>query len=313
MAIDNVVPESLRAVVTELDRGLYNHEQWLDALFGTLICRLHSDERDFGGDAHRMCRLGQWYYSKSATTAALANRPGFAELGTEHERMHRYAARMLHASKTGEPISFDDYQRFVNALKRMRMEIFALKQDIEDSLYQLDPLTGIPGRIGVLAKLREQKALVQRGLQACSIAVMDIDRFKSVNDKFGHASGDKVLISFAHHMMQGLRPYDKVFRFGGEEFLIAMPDTMLDEGFAIVERLREILASIPHAVGPGEPLYVTASFGLASIDPDVPVEESIERADAALYAAKEAGRNRSVVWDRSTTTDAAASRENTAA
>jgi diguanylate cyclase len=280
MAIQQLSPDELHAAAAELDRCLYNHEEWLNSLFGTLICRLRPDERDLDADAHHKCRLGQWYYSPSAT--ALVDQPGFAELGVEHERMHRCTADMLRASEAGEIVPLDYYQRFMNALKRMRMEIFALKRDIEDTLYALDPLTGVPGRIGLLSKLREQQALAKRGVQPCCVALMDLDNFKSVNDVYGHSAGDKVLVTFARHIAQRLRPYDSVFRYGGEEFLIVLPDTDLEEGLDIVERLRRELATLPLELGAGVPLHVTASFGLAQLDPDLSVEEAIERVDKAL-------------------------------
>jgi diguanylate cyclase len=313
MAIQRLSPEDLHAAAAELDRCLYNHEQWLDGLFGALICRLQPDERDLDGDAHRKCRLGQWYYSPSGTATALVDQPGFAQLGAEHERMHRCAEHMLRASQAGEAVTLESYQRFMNSLKRMRMEIFTLKRDIEDALYALDPLTGVPGRIGLLSKLREQQALVQRGVQSCCLAMVDLDRFKSVNDEFGHAAGDKVLVSFAHHVTQRLRPYDKVFRYGGEEFLIVLPDTSLEAGFDIIERLRQEVAQLPHDVGMGEPIKVTASFGITLLDPDIPVEKAIERADHALYRAKTDGRNRCVIWDVTITGDGASSVRDNAA
>ena len=301
MAIQQLSPDELHAAEAELDRCLFNHDEWLNGLLGTLICRLQPDERDLTNDAHRRCRLGQWYYSGSGGAAALFDRPGFAELGVEHERTHQCAAQMLRAVQAGEPVSLESFQRFMNALKRMRMEIFSLKRDIEDALYALDPLTGVPGRIGLLSKLREQQALVQRGVQPCCVALMDLDNFKSVNDVYGHSAGDKVLMTFAQHIAQRLRPYDRVFRYGGEEFLIILANTSLEQAHDIIERLRQELAKLPLEFGAGMPLHVTASFGVAQLDPDLSVEEGIERADKALYQAKADGRDRCVAWDVSMT------------
>jgi diguanylate cyclase len=193
----------------------------------------------------------------------------------------------------------------MNSLKRMRMELFALKRNIEDALYALDPLTGISGRIGLLSKLREQQALVKRGVRSCCVALMDLDNFKSVNDVYGHAAGDKVLAAFARHITQSLRPYDKVFRYGGEEFLIVLPETSLEKGANIIERLRQELARLPLDIDSGVPLRVIASFGIVQLDHGIPVEEAVARTDRALYQAKATGRDRSLVWDSSMTPDGA--------
>jgi len=151
----------------------------------------------------------------------------------------------------------------------------------------------------MLTKLREERELVSRGVHGCAVVMMDLDLFKAVNDQYGHGVGDRVLVDFAHYVTAHLRPYDKVFRYGGEEFLICLPDADLDTGHEIVDRLREELASLPFEAGDAQRFHVTASFGLTLLDPAVPVEQSIDRADKALYAAKAKGRNRVVTWNAS--------------
>jgi diguanylate cyclase len=221
--------------------------------------------------------------------------------------MHRFAVRLLKLSATGETTSVQDYEHFVSALKRLRLEIETLKREIEEALYNLDPLTGTPGRIGMLTKLREEHELVKRKLHPCAIAMMDLDHFKAINDYYGHVAGDKVLVAFARHMTAGLRPYDKVFRYGGEEFLIVLPDTDLAAAETILERLRRELEAMPHEGNGKGTFHVTVSFGLTSMQPDILVEQSIDRADKALYLAKLGGRNRTMVWEHSG--DAAAAQQ----
>jgi diguanylate cyclase len=211
--------------------------------------------------------------------------------------MHRFAARLLQLSATGEATSVQDYQHFVNALKRLRLEVETLRRELEEALYNLDPLTGTPGRIGMLTKLREEQELVKRKLHPCAIAMMDLDHFKSINDYYGHVTGDKVLVAFARHMTASLRPYDKVFRYGGEEFLVVLPDTELGTAETILERLRKELEAVPHEGDGKGAFHVTVSFGLTLIEPDIPVEQSIDRADKALYLAKVSGRNRTMIWN----------------
>jgi diguanylate cyclase len=297
MAVIRMPYEEMRAALAELKQALYSHEQWSEAFYATLTCRLAPDERDVDKESHRKCRFGQWLYGPGA--ARLQSHPGFIEVVTEHERMHRFVVAMLLAVRDNTPISTVDYEHFSNALKRMRLELLTLIRELEDAIYNLDPLTGAASRIGMLTKLREQQELVKRKVQSCCIAMMDLDLFKAVNDTYGHNVGDRVLAAVAHHTSACLRPYDKVFRYGGEEFLICLPDSDLEIGLGIIERLQKELASLSHETEGGGPVSLTVSFGLALLDPDVPVEQSIDRADKALYSAKASGRNRTVIWTAS--------------
>jgi diguanylate cyclase len=227
--------------------------------------------------------------------------PGFSEIELEHERMHRFARTLLLASAKRVPISMRDYEHFLSALKRMRLEVEAIKHDLDDALRNLDPLTGAPGRVGMLAALRSQLEMVKRKMHSCCMIMLDIDNFKVVNDTYGHLIGDQVLIAISHYIMAHLRPYDLFFRYGGEEFLFCVVDVDLQTSRDIVERLCKELASLVHRGSGQEQFHVTVSCGLAVLDADVPVEQSIDRADRALYAAKSTGRNRTVVWDASMT------------
>ena len=297
MTTPSLSPDLMHAVIGELEQALFNHEQWCESLYSTLICHLPTDQRDMEPDAHQKCRFGQWYFGQGS--AKLRQHRGFEEIAIEHQRMHQYAATLLMASKNQVPVSLVDYERFVNALKRMRLEIATLKHDIEDALYNLDPLTGITSRMGMLTKLREELELVKRQVHSCCIAMIDIDNFKIVNDIHGHTVGDQVLITFARHITSCLRPYDKVFRYGGEEFLLCAVDADLLAGRRILERMRGELGAISHQSATQGTFYVTVSVGITLLDAETSVEQSIERADKALYLAKTGGRNRIVVWDAS--------------
>jgi len=306
MSVPSMPQEEMRTALGELDQAIYNHEQWCDALYATLICRLAPDERDIDAKAYRKCRFGQWLYGRG--TASLDRYPGFAEAEAEHKRMHQSAATMLLADRNRVPITMADFERFGRALKRLRLEVLTLKRELEDALFNLDPLTGAASRIGMLTKLREQRELVKRKIHSCCIAMMDLDLFKQVNDVYGHVVGNKALAAVARYASTHLRPYDKMFRYGGEEFLLCLPDVDPETGKGIIERIRIELASILHEAEGKPAFHQTASFGLTLLDPDVPVEESIDRADKALYAAKLSGRNGTAIWDASMTSAPAGQR-----
>lgn len=158
-----------------------------------------------------------------------------------------------------------------------------------------DPLTGLHNRYFGL-KLMDEIAAAARRTDAAGYAVMmvDLDRFKMVNDRWGHAAGDAVLAEVARRLSANLRAGDLVARMGGEEFLVALPATGLPDARRVAERLREAVRETPFTLPGGETLRVTASIGLALAEGGgaEPAQSVIDRADKALLTAKTAGRNR---------------------
>jgi len=286
--------EELQTILMQLDQAIYNHEQWSKALNRTLICRSLCDQRDLQQDAHRQCQFGQWYYHFASIK--LRRLPAFVAIEGEHERMHALAARLLVTTATGKPISPYDYDGFSQALERMRLQVHTLKRELNEQLYNRDPLTGVNTRIGLLTELREQHELVKRDVQPCSLAMVDMDHFKAINDAHGHSAGDLVLTATARYLLDHIRPYDKIFRYGGEEFLIFLPALDEQAALAVSERLRQGLADCSFPIDEKTTARLTASFGVARLAAHLPVEASLDRADKALYAAKSAGRNSSRLW-----------------
>lgn len=295
----NIGRHELQEILQQLNQAIYTHEQWSKDLTRSLISRLPYDNRDIADDAHRQCRFGQWYYSSAPQ--ALRDHPSFMAIEAEHRRMHQLAVRLLLAAKNGELGSTKDYDSFINTADRLHLEIYSLKQELEEQLNNRDVLTGAENRIGMLTRLREVRELVKRGVQECGIVIMDLDHFKTVNDTYGHPVGDQVLVACVSHIKQHLREYDKVYRYGGEEFLLSFPSSDMQTVSAIIERLRNGLSAINICGVDTKPILVTASFGITMVDPVLNVEESINRADIALYYAKKAGRNCSCTWDSTMT------------
>jgi len=187
--------------------------------------------------------------------------------------------------------------RIYTQLKRRRYTE-QLRENVQQSIEMAvtDPLTGLYNRRYMethLGTLLEQA--VNRG-KSVSILVIDIDYFKAVNDSFGHDIGDHVLQEFASRIRNSIRSIDMACRFGGEEFVLVMPDTDMSLAYRIGERLRQVIACAPFEVmNITRPLDITISIGIASLQgPDDTAEDILRRADQALYRAKRDGRNRVV-------------------
>lgn len=295
MQADFLDREELQSILSQLEQAVYNHQQWYNLIIRSLICRLPADKHDICEDAHKECRFGQWYYG--VTTDKLLQHPGFIALGAVHQQMHKLAAHLLFENNRGMTISPNEYDNFANILERMHLELAGLQKELSDYLYSHDALTGAINRASMLPLLREQHALVGRNIQTCCIAMMDIDFFKQINDRYGHLSGDAVLACVARFIITNIRPYDKFFRVGGEEFLLCFQNCDTTLCFEMVERLRIGISNMKIQTIQNETINVTVSFGIVTMDSGVPIEKTIERVDEALYKAKNDSRNFTHIWE----------------
>ncbi len=159
-----------------------------------------------------------------------------------------------------------------------------------------DGLTGLWNRTSILGKLDEELSRASRGGNPVSVLMVDLDRFKSINDSRGHLAGDAVLREAARRLTSSARRYDAVGRYGGEEFLVVLPGCDADDAAVQAERVREAIGGTPFLL-PCQPVAVTASLGVACSSRCLP-ETLVREADDALYMAKAAGRNLVVVQDR---------------
>ena len=155
-----------------------------------------------------------------------------------------------------------------------------------------DELTGLVNRRQMTKLLEQERQRGVRSGRGFSLAMVDIDHFKAVNDHYGHAVGDEVLRTFARQAPQALRGTDIVARWGGEEFVLLLPEVNQAAARIGVERLRGRIAATPMAHLSGVPIRVTVSVGLTEHIAGESVTQTLERADRALYEAKAQGRNR---------------------
>jgi len=175
-------------------------------------------------------------------------------------------------------------------LARRNRELERIQNELA-ALARSDALTGLGNRRALEERLLVECERAERLAKPLAVILGDIDHFKQVNDRYGHAVGDTALRSFADLMRADVRPYDLVARYGGEEFVLLLPETSLAEAAEIAERIRLKLRA---ASAPGLPQKISASFGVCVRRRGEKGEQLLERADAALYMAKTAGRDRVV-------------------
>jgi two-component system, cell cycle response regulator len=199
-----------------------------------------------------------------------------------------------------KPFRVEELLARVAVAIRLKRERDRLRENAEDALRRAeaaremsmtDALTGLLNRYGLHRALQREHSEARRYARPLACLLLDIDFFKTINDKYGHAAGDAALMQTGRVLTQSVRGSDVVCRYGGEEFLILAPETNLEGATALAEKIRIAVSS--RVFGDGERVFtLTLSVGAAELRSDESGNDMIARADEALYQAKQAGRNR---------------------
>ena len=212
------------------------------------------------------------------------------------------SARAVRALELGahdiiyRPVDPDELAARARSLVKRKRYVEALRHSLDQSLELAvtDQMTGLFNRRYLSGQLEPLVQRAARGGEPVSLLVADIDYFKRINDGFGHDVGDEVIKEFAARLASNFRPMDIACRYGGEEFVVVMPDTRGDYACLVAERLRRHVAGAPFPIrGGAERIDVTVSIGVAVAEAGVDTADRLlKRADEALYKAKQTGRNR---------------------
>jgi diguanylate cyclase (GGDEF)-like protein len=222
--------------------------------------------------AHAIFAAGFFLLSYGVVQAFFSTR-SFSRIYSQEELIARLADSMTYTE---------------NALR----ELQRVNQELEH-LAATDPLTGAENRRRFKARVDAEIGRAKRSGKPFSVLALDLDNFKSINDRFGHQVGDAVLKGFVQKCLDSIRPYDGVARVGGEEFMILLPQTALEDARAIADRLRDSVAHTSFDSNSQCPTVVTVSIGVSQFDRDGDNFEAILWvADQRLYYAKHQGRNR---------------------
>lgn len=282
--------EITKAAIRDMEKAAAAHLAWLKRVHCALL---------FGKTAPLdLCplpdSLAAWAEGRILDKCAppCERHEALESLRRSHERLRRKVAALTAKASTGGMVGCDDYLRFMAGVEDYTAELRQFEAFLRQSLAETDPLTGVNNRQGMMRDLRREWTRVERTGQPCCLALVDLDHFKIINDTYGHLIGDRVLSAAARFFVRRLRPYDRVYRFGGEEFLFCLPNTDPAKARRVLDRLRHLMARVPVRLEDGRRITVTASIGLAQMLPaDNTLEDCVLAADAAVYAAKKQGRN----------------------
>jgi len=279
----------------ELHTVMTHHVDWLKMRHNALLNALLPDEADLSADAHHHCRFGHWYDNQ--TSPLFHECDNFVEVGRSHKDMHDRVRQLFGRLVDGDHLDTEDLLSFMEQAMNFHESIRHLQYEMWTLLIDTDPLTGLYNRRTMLQRLGTEASRCERNGDNWCVAMIDIDHFKDVNDRLGHALGDRVLQHTTRVLMDFTRPYDQLYRYGGEEFLLCMPDTGLEAACLVLQRLREHLSNNPFTLnGADGPVMVQISCGVTLCSGEHPLEVNIEHADQALYMAKHSGRDKVAVW-----------------
>lgn len=286
-------PQDALRILQHLDTGLINVNSWLKSLHSTLICSDLPDADCLTNDPTQ-CNFSLWFHDEA--TPELRQNKMFKKAGKLYKTMYEVGHTLAQKKIDRHPVIVDEYDNFIDLTTEFIDELRTLQFHIINTACVVDPLTGAWNRHTMNAQLAQELERMIRQKNSCSICMVDIDHFKRVNDSLGHVTGDQVLQAVVQFITKQLRKYDSIFRYGGEEFLLCLPNTIASQTEMILNRLRSKLEKFAIPLRDGNTISVTASFGVTALDANKSIEETITMADHALLCAKANGRNRVCLW-----------------
>lgn len=281
-------------ILRQLFEAEKNHIEWLARLHEHLLCEGSLPQNVCDCDAHHHCQFGRWYYND--LSESIRKRDDFQHMGAVHKQMHAAARQLLVSWQNSHSIELAEYRNFIATQHNLIKLLTELRDSLNVVLMSYDNLTGALRREPFMLLVEKQLLQNKRTNIPFCLVMLDLDFFKKINDGYGHLIGDKVLQQTTHTIANVLRDYDSLCRYGGEEFIILLPDTTQDEAQTIIERVRKNVEAQRVVTDDKSEIHVTISAGIALVDANSDINTNIDHADSALYRAKSEGRNRVCVW-----------------
>jgi diguanylate cyclase (GGDEF) domain len=284
-----VHPEQVLRAAEDLDQIMADLSSWVQSCSNAGDAASGSTSSGGIGTPLRLWNADRWYAGPHR--AVHRDSPLVRQIDALVLQLHTKAEALLRRFAVEPPVFPAGYPDLLATVMDLNGALLRLLCETWNLLANIDPLTGIGNRSAMLRHLQVERDRHERNRQPCCIAIIDVDRFKSVNDTCGHLAGDTILRSIASLLAASVRPYDVVFRYGGDEFILCLPNTDLRLAWAVVERLRLKIADWKVPMKDGSRVASSVSIGVAALASVRSVEDSLDLADRALYSAKRMGRN----------------------
>ncbi|MEB6428566.1 diguanylate cyclase [Citrobacter freundii] len=283
--------KEIDTILIELNKSIDAHYKWLVTMFRCVVSLDVTQPDIMGENSHCVCRFGQWLNNQARYNEDDCSY--VSKINATHEKMHLLGKELLLAivEKRSHPWHFDSFQ---DALLAFTSSVMDYKIYLLNIRSNIDVLTGLPGR-RMLDESFDRQLLDAEPLNLY-ILLLDIDRFKYVNDTYGHLVGDIVLRALASNLLSWTR-YDEVaYRYGGEEFIIIIRTKTDEQACQAGLRLCRLIGQkkIPYADGE---IGITVTAGITRVQPGETLDTALGRADRAMYQGKQTGRNRCMFMD----------------
>ncbi len=298
--VRHVLDEMAQLIVSAVGRGQREFEQFLANLDERLV-RIQAEFQDGALNLESWQELSDQYdrelhqeiddMGRNAQAATdLSSLQGTVQ---QHiDRLSNTLSEFRNAGSEREQHLKDQVQSLQEKVSALEAQSDGIKEELREERRRAttDMLTQLPNREAMEERMQQEYERWQRYRQPLSLAILDIDHFKPINDTYGHLAGDKVLQLLARSLRENLRQADFIARYGGEEFIVLMPGTTAETAYGVIDKLRERVRSLPFHFR-RERVEITFSAGVVGFSDDIGAHGLLDVADRALYRAKENGRN----------------------
>lgn len=279
------------ALLSGIDRGIEVHLSWTQRLLRCALLRESPGDDMLGPDAHDHCQFGHWLGKNRAQLQGFD--AGLVDnIDQAHLQMHEAVRLLCEQVLGGRLASEPDLRAYEQAQSRMVGQLNALRERIADAAMQWDVLTGLPLRHNLEYTFGLRRKDAMRDGAQLWLAMIDVDRFKRVNDQHGHATGDIALRHVAQRLAGCMRESDALFRFGGEEFLALLLVREPQDIERLATRMLDAVREVPLTCPSGAVLRLSVTVGMAKVGAGETLGSATDRADRAMLRGKADGRNR---------------------